>query len=129
MKGIEENLSQTIFLIGAILAAVILIYMASLYLSGLGKDNSTELAGDKQQALSEIRTIAVDCWAKYSGRKTADVCSTLYLNESENIYSDELISYLKGSKIPVSSIRAENISGPSDIAITYRDNLIFIEGR
>lgn len=129
MKGVEESLSQTIFFIGSIIAAALLIFLAFQYLSGFNKENNTELSGNKIVILGEIKNIVLDCWDKNSGRKDSQVCSKTYLTESLNISSAELISYLKNTELPASYINAEDLIGPSQILITYQNSQIFIEKR
>jgi hypothetical protein len=126
MKGIEESLSQAVFFIGAVLAAFILIYMASQYLSGFNKNDAQILAGNKNLVLGEIKNMAISCWDKNQERKNSEICSKTYLNESLNISSVEITNYLKGSKIPLS---AENLTGPCEIRVAYQNSRVVVENR
>jgi len=129
MKGLEESLSQTVFLIGAVLAAILLIYMASQYLSVFNGDEKSNFIGDKGMVLSQIKDLSLNCWEKNHGRKDAAVCSQTFLNKSIDLSASEIANSLAGSKIPPSSVNAESISGPANVVITYKDNSIYIESR
>jgi hypothetical protein len=129
MKGVEESLSQAVFLIGAILAAIFLIYMVSQYLSGFSESRDAALSENRQVVLGQIKSAAEECWEANQGRKSAEVCLDSYFNSTDNISSGEILSFMTKSKVPSSSLHAEDIAGPARIIIQYRDNSIYIESR
>lgn len=128
MKGAEESLSQTIFLIGSFAAAAILIYLAAGYLSGFNEKEGP-ISGGNDLVIGRIESIVKSCLEENQGRKTSAICFQGKADLTGKISGAELISELGRSGIREDLVEAEDMEGESEIIISYRDGKVFIENK
>jgi hypothetical protein len=130
MKGVEESVSQIVFIIGALAAMAFLIILAYNYMpKSFGEDEAIGNYTDRGLALYGIENAAYECWEKNKGRKSAEICRRISLELDEKILESEIRSKIKPSRIPPESLVAEDLGPRSEAAIKYENNRIYIQDR
>ncbi|MGC9310129.1 MAG: hypothetical protein ACP5E4_00200, partial [Candidatus Aenigmatarchaeota archaeon] len=79
--------------------------------------------------MSLIEKAAEKCWKDNSGSSKSSVCEKLTVNLTEGLSKAAIENRLKYSNVPQESLVAEDISGFSQVVVSYRQGKIYIGNR
>ncbi|MCK4429385.1 MAG: hypothetical protein KAU95_03350 [Candidatus Aenigmarchaeota archaeon] len=111
MKGAIETMPSFIYIIVAVAIGLFLFSLLYSY-SGLFKEETTILEGDKNYIAQEIANEIENCWRLHRNGldSVSGICKELTINSSDYITEKDVAEFLDCQSIPNANCEPENCS-------------------